>query len=554
MSSALAPIRTATNRAVSPDARRGPQLPAALLAALLLAVLVANLPVFVCMPLDADVSLWDLYAQIVHDGGVAYRDLLENNFPGMLWAHLAVRSAFGWRSEVLRSADVAIVATIIVLLVRWLPAGSSLAWRLFTALVLASFYLTTSEWCHCQRDTWMLLPALFALGLREPQLQELTSFRTRFPTVVARGVMEGVLWGAAFWVKPHVAVPCVLCWLVGARQVARAVPGRLRWLACDGFAVVAGGALAGAAGIAWLVTTGAWADFWDVMTVWNREYVGFNAGRDVGWLYYVAPGIRMAPWPFVHFAALPVAVSVLFRREPASRQLLAALYLGWLGQAVVLQHVYDYVHVPPLLLGVTVLCQQVVVSTPGLLRTLAVALLVLGVGTRLPAVTAHRLAAWPDCWHDGSSIAMRDRLATLPLMSWDELDQVQTFLTAQGVGDGELTTLSMRTVPLYRQLGVRPASRYVFLENILLFFVRQRDRVCGDLAASHQRFVVCDVVTTRWRLPADESRAAGPRWRLPDPESTPYPRQGLVFRAGRYAVYAVPANEMPVWLSENLDL
>jgi hypothetical protein len=554
MCSALAPIRSATNRAVYSDARRGPRLAAALLAALLLAILVASLPAFVCMPLDSDVSLWDLYAQIIHDGGVAYRDLLENNFPGMLWAHLAVRSAFGWRSEVLRSADVAIVATIIVFLVRWLPAGSLLAWRLFTALVLASFYLTTSEWCHCQRDTWMLLPALFALGLRERQVQELANSWPRFSTIVARGVMEGMLWGAAFWIKPHVAVPCLFCWLIGARQVARAVPGRLRWLACDGFAVVAGGALAGATGIAWLVTTGAWTDFWDVMTVWNREYVGFNPGRDVGWLYYVAPGIRMAPWPFVHFAALPVAVSVLLRREPASRQLLAALYLGWLGQAVVLQHVYDYVHVPPLLLGVTVLCQQVVVSTPGLLRTLAVALLVLGVGTRLPAVTAHRLAAWPDCWQNGSSVAVRDRLATLPLMRWDELDQVQTFLTTQGVGDGELTTLSMRTVPLYRQLGVRPASRYVFLENILLFFVRQHDRVCADLAASHQRFVVCDVVTTRWRSPADESGAAGPRWRLRDPEFLPYPRQDLVFRAGRYAVYAVPAGEMPAWLSENLDL
>ena len=117
-----------------------------------------------------------------------------------------------------------------------------------------------------------------------------------------------------------------------------------------------------------------------------------------------------------------------------------------------------------------------------------------------------------------------------------------------------MTTLSKRTVPLYRQLGVRPASRYVFLENILLFFARQRDRVYADLAASRQRFVVCDVLTTRWRVLADEAAAADLRWYLREPESVPYPRQGLVFRAGRYAVYAVGASDMPGWLRENLEL
>jgi hypothetical protein len=112
----------------------------------------------------------------------------------------------------------------------------------------------------------------------------------------------------------------------------------------------------------------------------------------------------------------------------------------------------------------------------------------------------------------------------------------------------------MRAVPLYRQLGVRPASRYVFLENILLFFAKQRDRVYADLATSGQRFVVCDVVTTRWRSRGDESGSPRPRWWARDPEATPYPRQCLVFRAGRYAVYAVPASEMPAWLAENVEL
>jgi hypothetical protein len=535
----LAPNPTAESRAATPAVAWRAALPALALTALLAAILVVHLPAFVCMPLDADVSLWDLFARTVSAGGVAYKDLQDNNFPGMLWAHLAVRSLFGWRSETLRAVDAGVVATIILLLLRWLPTGCPAVWRLFTATVLASFYLITSEWCHCQRDTWMLLPALIALSLRQRQLVDLTGPHPTAITVVGRGIGEGVLWAAAFWIKPFVAVPCLVCWLAGARHAASTTPGRGRWLLLDGLAALAGGLLAGAAGCAWLLASGAWTDFWDVMLVWNREYVRFDMGRDVGWRYRIGPIIRLAPWPLIHVAAVPAAVAVLWRRESLRRQLLAALYIGWLGQAVLLQHVYDYIHVPPLLLGIAVLCQQIVATAPGLHRTVMLALLLLGVGTRLPAVTAQRLASRADCFRDGSSVALRDRLSFLPRMSWAELEQVRAFLGAQAVGDGELTTLSMRTVPLYQELGVRPSTPYPFLENVLLIFPRQRDRVCAELAASRQRFVVCDVTITHWRQPTD-------------PELAPYPRRGLVFRAGRYAIYSVPADKMPVWIRDNL--
>src|ERR1700722_1623930 len=95
----LAPNPPAESRAATPAVAWRAALPALTLAALLAAILVVLLPAFVCMPLDADVSLWDLFARTVSAGGVAYKDLQDNNFPGMLWAHLAVRSLFGWRSE-----------------------------------------------------------------------------------------------------------------------------------------------------------------------------------------------------------------------------------------------------------------------------------------------------------------------------------------------------------------------------------------------------------------------------------------------------------------------
>ena len=42
-------------------------------------------------------------------GDVLYRDALENNLPGMLWLHVAVRSLLGWSSEVLRLVDLLVV-------------------------------------------------------------------------------------------------------------------------------------------------------------------------------------------------------------------------------------------------------------------------------------------------------------------------------------------------------------------------------------------------------------------------------------------------------------
>ncbi len=543
------PMATVTS---SPSARSATTLPAihwrrvlpVALAALLVGVLAVNLPGFVRSPLDSDATLWDLFARSVLAGGVPYRDAFDNNLPGMLWAHMAIRSLFGWRPEVLRLADAGVVAAIVFVLLRWLPAGCPVAWRLFSATALTAFYLSTSEWCHCQRDTWMLLPALLAAGLRWRQVLALAGPRAGAAALVRRGLAEGVLWGAACWFKPFAAVPCLCCWLVAARQVGAVRPGSGRRLALDGTAVFTGGLLAGVAGCAWLLAAGAWSDFWDVMLVWNGQYVRFAMGRDIGWAYYLGPAVRLAPWPLVHLAAVPVAAAVLWRRASARRQLLAALYLGWLAQAALLQHVYDYVHVPPLILGIALLCQQAACAAPGLAQTLVAAVLILGIAVRLPAANARRLDCWAGCFQSGSPAALHDRLRALPQTSWEELDRVREFLTGQGVGDGELTCLSMRTAVLYNDLGVGPSTRYFFLENVLQIFAAQRERVFAEMAASRQRFLVCDVTTTRWRKPGDFGRSA----------DEPYARRGLLFRAGRYAVYSLSAAEAPAWIRENLDL
>src|SRR5262245_33322966 len=83
--------------------------------------LVLQLPAFLCMGLDCDISMYDLCARRVLAGDTHYHDLFETNFPGIVWLHMAVRSVLGWRSEVLRAVDLAVVAAVVGLLLSWLP-------------------------------------------------------------------------------------------------------------------------------------------------------------------------------------------------------------------------------------------------------------------------------------------------------------------------------------------------------------------------------------------------------------------------------------------------
>jgi hypothetical protein len=380
-----------------------------LLAALFAALLVVHVPAFLRMAVDQDVTEWDLCARTVLQGGVFYRDAMENNLPGMLWLHLLFRSLVGWHSEAFRAVDLAMMAAVVALLLRWLPVGASGTARLGTAFVLAAFYLSTSEWCHCQRDPWMLLPALLALELRRRQVQSLAAPGRPSPSFLFRPVLEGLLWAGAFWIKPFVAVPALVCWLAAARLIA-GNPGRGRFLILDGLLWVMGGLIAGSAGVAWLWRTGAWKTFWEMMWVWNREYVAHDISDGAPWLILAGFLLRLSPWVLIHLAALPLACRELWRggrrEETCHGVLLSALYVGWMVQAFLLQHLFDYVHVPAILLGLTLICRRSAVL-PGRGRAALVVGLVFLVALRLPGLTAtstcdygrrRAISSWRTSW------------------------------------------------------------------------------------------------------------------------------------------------------------
>jgi hypothetical protein len=531
--------------------------------ATLAVIVVVGIPIFIRMPVWVDIYHHDLCARNVLEAGVHYRDTFETSPPGILWIHLAVRSLLGWSSEAIRFADLLFVGAIIGLLIRWLRlSGQSTATLLWTVVALCAFYFPLSEHCHCQRDTWMLLPALLALSLRLRQQPRLLR-ATPVWSLLWPAVLEGSCWGAAFWIKPFIIVPALLCWLLGVSLTAF---GRTRsWaaIAVDWIGLLAGGLAIGGVGLLWLWDSGALPHWYRVVVDWLPEYksaVRLPTG------YSTLAFMEFVPWSAAHLVALPVAAVAIgralrdgSRTAPSQAPSLLApaltgcFYLGWLVQATLLQHGFAYHHVPPLLLAIAVAASwrgirsQSFVGRVNLIVFVAVALVM------NPLLRWHRLAAWPRCWSEWSSPVLRDQLKLQDAVDWQDLERVAQYLRSQDLHDRELTCYAASTIPLYQELGIKPSTPFVEFSMFLKFFPQHRQEILVAQSNSPSRFVVTD--GGDWwsaRLSREEAIAQSPGDPLALPSTLPdemrrtYPwAQPVVFRAGRYFVHA------DSWRSEN---
>ena len=524
-------------------------------------VLTVGLPLFLRTPVWVDVTYHDLSAWNVLHGGVHYRDVFETNLPGMVWLHCLVRPLVGWSHEAIRIVDLVVVGTVVLVLARLQKGVGSLfseqkrlptpfCQQVWFVTAAALFYLFETEFIHCQRDGWMLLPATLATWLRVRRV-------TR-PRSAWWSVLEGLLWGLAVWIKPHVLVPALLVWLVSLRFQSR------RPAILDALGLLAGGVLAGAAGTTWLVRTGTWPHMWDVLLNWNQEYYTWS-WPDV-WFKIRLVSAYFAPFSLLHFVAVPLAVIALFRRDP-SRAILAALYLGWLGQATIIQKIFDYAHAPPTLLGIAVLAaHRLPVGQVFLVWCVAAGLVnefagksegmaalqrdyPISTKTAIPhhpIAQRERLALWPRCWHD-DSWELKDRLSFYPYIHcaphWADLQLVADFLKTKDLKDRDLICWHDSTHPLYVWLEIRPGLRYPHVMTAMKF--RSKLNVIRQEAfESPARYVVSDLVPVSYLNPFGPFPPPGPTDHLPPdfPSWAPnvYPwNQPVVFQAGRYVVHEV---------------
>jgi hypothetical protein len=545
------------------------------------ALLLLGLPLFLCMPLWCDVTLYDVAARNVLNGGVHYRDVFDTNMPGVVWIHALVRSLAGWSTEAMRLFDAAVLTAITLLLaglLRKMEVGrAGLVWF---AVGVVLFYLFQPEICHCQRDLWMLLPVLLAVLLRLRRLQaEELSLRGR----LVLAALEGCLWGLGIWIKPHVLVPALAVWLASAVWISGKEAGSLGRLSADTLGLVLGGTLVGTAGIGWMLLSGTWAPFWDVFLHWNPHYWALLKAELPS--RYLVTFFYFPPWSLLHLLALPLALVNLFeahfwsfRTTPAicrTKTILAALYLGWMAQALYLQQPYEYIHVPEIILALALLTAQrwpvgfaylawfAGAAVVGLLVSFWPSvsagltslremhpLLMDNLLPIHPLTNAGRLRLWPRCWREGSSAALRDRLAfkggTHPSTSWTELAEVAEYLRKEGVTDGEVVCWHDTTHPLYLILGVKPAIRFMHVGTVLMMKEHYEDVRQDLLAAGHKKFVVSDLV--RVMRSATEAGKAGPGGFLDLPPGLgetqrhvfPFD-QPIVFRSsgGRYLVHRI---------------
>ena len=528
-------------------------------------LLLVELPVFVRMPLWVDATLYDVSAWTMLNGGLPYRDVFDTNLPGMPLLHLVVRSVFGFSHEALRCADLLVFAGIIALLSSAARrAGVGFVPRFWLAFACCHFYLMEGEFSQVQRDTWMLLPSLAAFACRAKR------FNADAPSSRSNrwAWREGVLWGAAIWIKPHVVVPMVFLWLQGLGWRLRA--GRRRELITESLAQLAGLMLVGGVGLTLIAVTGTWGPMWEVMLHWNGEYYDFSATEYLDRL--TSSVSYFDQWSLVHFVAIPLAAwNVLFRysrdSEGVARASLDALYLGWLAQATLLQKTFAYAHAPAILLALASLTARRWPAGPVVLGWSVAGTVVWFAADQSPRLrnaiegageinpvavqqiipfrdyaNIRRLDHWAECWQaDGppNKTSLSHYANNFAAPDWAELKRVENFLREREVGDGEVLAWDDTTHPLYLALDIRPAIPYQHVMTALQFIskrplIRDQTNNCGA------KFIVSDMLvpyTFAEGWPDNSSAPRLPR-NFPDEHRNLFPwNQPILFRTRRFVVH-----------------
>jgi hypothetical protein len=268
--------------------------------------------------------------------------------------------------------------------------------------------------------------------------------------------------------------------------------------------------------------------------------------------------VRFFPWVMIHLMAVPLAIQLLLNNPPLSPvlrgegnsspqagdafiRLAATLYLFWLFQAVVLQHYFDYVQLPAILLAIGLVAWFCATTSKVILKGCLLAFLFLCPVLRYPLQLAQRWPYWERSVREGSTAEVKDGLTLLHRVEWRDLKKVEDFLRERHVQDGELTCFSIQTISLYNALEVRPAMRHLILQSNFTIFANHRNQIREEVDAGLQNYIVVDL----WKrdvpyrdIPVQAGDTDLPDWIFPKNYKQLYPEpHDLLFRAGRYVVF-----------------
>src|SRR5262245_50468590 len=551
--------------------------------------LVAGLPLFLRMPPWCDVTLYQMAARNMLNGGVHYQHIFDTNLPGYAWIITLIQWVFGPSVFAIRVADLAVVLGLVLVidrLAKWGGATPSARWWAFAGA--AMLYPFTVEMAHAQRDTWMALPAFTALALRVRRLIERPPHPSPLEgkgnntsgSIFRRSVLEGMLWGAAVWIKPHVVLMAAAAWLLTARRLASGHRRPWRASGADLLGNLFGGVLVGLAGVSWLVATGAWGPFVDVFLNWNPDYLQL-AWREFDdrmkvqlnwyppWSLWLIPTLPLAlasvldaaPWAGRAGISSPDRGGPVGRRLPGwlwdkqaspemrfVRGVMGGLYLVWAAQAAFIQREFQYVHTTETLLmlglwashrwawAALVLLWVLVTSGWCLIADtnpdMKSYLDTMPTKTRDHCVYRHpmtcpkRMELWPTCWRtdlsDTERYALWDKLRMHPpheaVISWEELSEVAEFLRSQGVKDGGVSAWLDSPPAIYLMLDLDPGMRFMHISTAMGIGSDAGSKGMAERAKKRRaRFVINDLEWVSQGYTGEERRS-----RLGPPRNPPH--------------------------------
>ncbi len=511
---------------------------------------VLGVPVFLRLPLWCDVTLYDVAARSLLAGGVHYRDVFDTNPPGFVWCLTLLRATLGTSTIAVRAVDLAVFAGIVFCLDRLAKrGGGSLASRAWAVAGMLAIYLFGTEYIHAQRDIWLALPALIALVLR---LRRIGSPRGYFWPAVA----EGLLWGAATWIKPQVIPIALFAWLLTVRRLSA---GSWKLAALDLAGNFAAGAALGLLGLGYLVASGTWPHYWIVMTEWNVHYSALMFkeldGRiDLEWTWFRPWSALLVPSMLLVVASLidgriwsarwlpdgkrgPVGrVLGGFVFDPApsdparfTRAVLAGVFFAWTAVSLLFQREFIYVHVLEVLLMLALWASHRWCLPALALAWIAALNLAFRIADDSPdfqnsaRITCRRIGrdfdqfdldyrhplarrGYSDKWTASfttpttgqDDARLKDRLKRekphVATTNWEELGEVAEYLRGQNAKDREVVCWNEGVHPLYLLLGLQPGLRFMHVHNTDGISPDAGKLVRSELMANPKvRFVVVDL-------------------------------------------------------------
>jgi hypothetical protein len=320
----------------------------------------------------------------------------------------------------------------------------------------------------------------------------------------------------------------------------------------------------------YLVASGTWEAFAEVMSVWNVGYLS-NTLHDMHtrWAVFV----WFPPWnflaPLTAGLALiglmdarlwsprfrsperggllhPIAFPQLWHTGGTDEQryvrgCLGAVYLLWVLQGIVLQRPYNYVHAAEVMIGLAVwaayrwnaaavvwswllLVQVMWLTNPtGMKGWCERSHAAREVFTPHPLFDRRRVVRWPDCFRPMTAEekyrltdALRREVLHPAAAGWEELHQTAEYLRGRQVGDRELVCWHDSPHVLYLMLDVKPGLRFMHVNTARLISPECDRRVCEEFAANpHTRFVVIDLqrpAYIEWMVQMERHRGGDHRW------------------------------------------